>query len=100
MAVLFFCFSMDVKTAAKNSIYIILFSQVFSLGWTMLAGTVPDFSCSSLLLMMAGGVAGAIVGAELSKRMDSRKVEKLLYGLMLVVIAINLYNFYIFSCTL
>lgn len=100
MAVLFFCFSMDVKTAAKNSIYIILFSQVFSLGWTMLAGTVPDFSCSSLLLMMAGGIAGAIVGAELSKRMDSRKVEKLLYGLMLVVIAINLYNFYIFTCTL
>ena len=37
-------------------------------------------------------VCGALLGGALSKRMDNRAVEKLLMGLMLVIIGINVYN--------
>ena len=100
VAVLFFFFSMDAKTAAKNSIYIILFSQVFNLAAALVKGNVPAFSVSSLVLMTAGGIAGAILGAEISRRLDSKKVEKLLYALMILIIGINCYNLVSFALVL
>lgn len=53
---------------------------------------MPDFAWPDLLSMMAGGIGGALLGGALSKRMDNRAVEKLLMGLMLVIIGINVYN--------
>ena len=41
VAVLFFFFAMDAKEAAKNSLYVILFSQTASLLLTLLRGSVP-----------------------------------------------------------
>ena len=92
MALLFFLFSMDAKTAAKNSIFIIMFSQLASLSSALVQGNVPVFSWPQLALMAAGGVGGALLGAGLAKRLDSRGVEKLLLGLMAVIIAINACN--------
>ncbi len=92
MALLFFCFSMEAKEAARNSIFIILLSQAASLLSTLAQGHVPEFAPLQLALMAAGGVGGALLGAELEKRMDNRAVEKLLMALMLVIILINLYN--------
>ena len=92
VALLFFFFSMDAKEAAKNSIFIILFSQTASLISALVQGSVPDFAWPDLLSMMAGGIGGALLGGALSKRMDNRAVEKLLMGLMLVIIGINVYN--------
>ena len=40
LAILSFCFSMDSKTAALNSLYIILFSQAASFINTLVRGTV------------------------------------------------------------
>ncbi len=92
VAVLFFFFSMDAKEAAKNSIYIIMFSQTSSLISSILMDAVPAFSWSNLLLMIAGGVSGAILGAAISKRLDSDMVERLLRGLLILIIGINIYN--------
>lgn len=75
VAILFFFFSMDAKTAAKNSIYIILFSQITSILAATFGGTVPSFSWAVLVLMAAGGVGGALVGAAISKRLNARHVE-------------------------
>ena len=44
LVILFYFFSMDTKTAAQNSLYIILFSQVTSLVTTLLTRSVPPFS--------------------------------------------------------
>lgn len=100
VAVLFFFFSMDAKTAARNSIYIILFSQILNLAVAMVKGNVPTFSVSSLVMMMAGGIAGAMAGAEISKRIDSGKVEVLLYVLMILIVGINCYNLAAFAMLL
>ncbi len=92
IAVLSFLFSMDTKTAAKNSIYIIMFSQVSSVLMAILSHTVPTFHWTMAAVMAAGGVGGAFAGAGLSKRMDNAKVDVLLRGMLIVIIGINIYN--------
>ncbi len=92
IAVLFLFFSMDAKTAAKNSIYIIMFSQAASVLSTLIGGTVPDFRPPDLVLMMAGGVGGALLGASASRRMNARHVEVLLKVLLVLITAISVFN--------
>ena len=91
LVVLGFCFSMDTKTAAANSLYIILFSQMASLISTLITG-VPEFRLPALVLMVAGGIGGGIVGRSLNKKMDNRAVDKLFIGLMVLIVGICVYN--------
>ena len=92
LVVLGFCFSMDTKTAAANSLYILLFSQAASLLATVFTGSVPEFSIPALALMMAGGIGGGIAGRSLNKKMDNRAVDKLFIGLMILIVFICIYN--------
>lgn len=96
LVVLFYFFSMDTKTAAENSLYIILFSQIASLLSSLLTSSVPPFEAGILLLMVTGGVLGGIAGRIVNRRIDSRTVDKLFIWLMVLLIAINLYNIYKF----
>ena len=91
LVVLGYCFSMDSKTAAANSLYIILFSQLASLIATLISG-VPAFRILVLALMVAGGIGGGIVGRKLNKKMDNRAVDKLFIGLMVLIVGICVYN--------
>lgn len=97
IAVLYFFFSMDSKTAAKNSIYIILFSQITSLISTILKGTIPEFDILVLIVMIFGGILGATIGSILSKRLSSKNVENVFVGLLLIIILINIYNIFRFT---
>lgn len=94
LVVLYFFFSMDTKTAAANSLYIILFSQITSLITTLITRSVPQFQLLSLVVMVAGGIFGGIVGRKINKRIDGRAVEKLFIALMAVIIGISLWNTY------
>ena len=91
LVVLGYLFSMDSKTAAANSLYIILFSQLASTVSTLVTG-VPEFPVLALVLMMAGGIGGGIVGRNLNKKMDNRAVDKLFVCLMVVIIGICIFN--------
>ena len=91
LVVLGYFFSMDTKTAAANSLYIILFSQMASLIATLISG-VPEFRILALILMVAGGIGGGIVGRKLNKKMDNRAVDKLFIGLMVLIVGICVYN--------
>lgn len=92
LVVLYFFFSMDTKTAAANSLYIILFSQLASLITTLATRTVPPFHWPVLLVMVCGGVGGGVVGRALNKKMDNRLVERLFIGLMGLIVLICVYN--------
>ena len=83
---------MDTKTAAANSLYIILFSQLASVLATILTRAVPPFQWAALLLMAAGGIGGGVAGRALNRRMDENMVDKLFIGLMAVIIGISIYN--------
>ncbi len=92
MVVLFYFFSMEAKQAAKNSIYIIMFSQTSSILIAIVTETVPDFSWFNLAVMMLGGVTGAILGAAISRRLNSRMVERLLLVFLVGTLGLNIYN--------
>lgn len=92
LVVLYYFFSMETKTAAQNSIYIIMFSQITSLLNTLLTKTVPDCSPLLLVLMVGGGILGGICGGRINKTIQSKTVSKLFIFLMVVIIGINIYN--------
>ena len=91
LVVLGYFFGMDTKTAAANSLYIILFSQAASFVSTLITG-LPEFRLPALILMVAGGIGGGIVGRKLNKKMDNRAVDKLFIGLMVLIVCICVYN--------
>lgn len=92
LVVLAYFFSMTTKTAAANSLYIILFSQITSLLSTLITRSVPEFEWTVLVLMILGGVCGGIVGRMANKRLNNQAVDKLFIGIMAAIIAISLYN--------
>lgn len=96
LVVLFFFFSMDTKTAAQNSLYIILFSQITSLINTLVTGSVPEFQIGLLVLMVAGGILGGVAGRTINKKIDGETVSKLFIGLMVIIMLICAYNIYQF----
>lgn len=93
LVVLFYFFSMDTKTAAENSLYIIFFSQITSLLLAFFTGRVPEFFIGVLILMAGGGILGGIVGRALNQKISEKMVEKLFIILMIVIIFINIFNF-------
>ena len=92
LVVLFYFFSMETKTAAQNSLYIILFSQTASLLTALITHAVPEFAWPALILMTAGGIGGGMVGRKLNRRLDNAAVGKLFMGLMAVMILICVLN--------
>lgn len=96
LVVLFYFFSMDTKTAAENSLYIIFFSQIASLLSSIVTGSVPSFSAGMLLLMVAGGITGGIAGRSINRKIDGKTVDRLFIWLMVLLIFINIYNVYKF----
>jgi uncharacterized membrane protein YfcA len=91
--ILSYFFSMDSKTAALNSIYIIFFSQSTHLVTTIVTRTVPVFSPYVLLFMIAGGAIGSLIGSVISKKLKNRSVDLLFCLFLLIIIGISVYNF-------
>lgn len=89
--VLCFFFSMDSKSAALNSLYIILFSQVASILFSLVTGSLPPLSWL-LLEMIVCGVGGALVGSIFTRKMTHRAVDVVSIAMMAVVIGLSLFN--------
>lgn len=96
LVVLFYFFSMKTKTAAANSLYIILFSQLASFLRVVFSGKAPEVSPILLLITVIGGMAGGMVGRKINRRIDNQVVDRLFIGLMIVLIGINAYNIWRF----
>ena len=75
LVVLGYCFSMDTKVAAQNSLYIILFSQIANLLTTLITRSVPTFDILTLVLMVCGGIGGGMIGRKLNKKLDHKAGE-------------------------
>lgn len=90
--ILSYFFSMDSKTTALCSLFIIFFSQLVSLLRSTFTGTIPEFQVSLLVLMMICAVIGANVGRYFSKRMDNKAVDKLFFIILIVITLISCYN--------
>lgn len=102
LAVLFFFLSMPTKMAAQNSLYMILISQVMGLITTFVKGGVPtgfyvdiDMGLYLMLIgMMLCGIYGGVIGKKINKKIPSESVDKLFVILMIVIMALNVWNAY------
>ena len=92
LVVLSFFFSMDTKTAAQNSLYIILFSQLTNIIVECISGTALSIAWVDLIVMVCGGISGGIIGRIIYRWIDSIMVTKLFVGLMCLILVICLYN--------
>ena len=92
LVVLYYFFSMNTKTAALHSLYVILFSQTASFLTTLVSGKVPKFDPWVLVVMVVGGVLGGFVGRWLSKKMSGTQVDLLFRGMLILITAISCYN--------
>lgn len=97
LVVLAFFFSMDTKTAAVNSLYIILFSQASSLINSLVCSNIPKVDLEILIIMVIGGVAGGLFGSKVNRKISNEGVSKLFIALMVVIIFICMYNILKFS---
>ncbi len=94
LAVLYLFFSMEAKTAALNSIFIIFFSQLANLLFSIAGDKIPDFNPVILLLMIGGGIIGGITGAHISHRMNHNQVDKLFIVVLSGIILLCGYNLF------
>lgn len=94
LLVLSYFFSMETKQAAQNSLFIILFSQLFSLGYSIISGSVPEFDPSVLLVMVAGGLIGGATGKRISLKLTNQLTDKLFIGLLTIIVAICIGNYF------
>lgn len=92
LVVLYYFFSMNTKTAALHSLYVILFSQTASFLTTLVGGKVPEFDPAILLVMVIGGVTGGFVGRWFSKKMSGNQVDILFRWMLILIAAISCYN--------
>ena len=93
MAVLFYFFSMGTKTAAQNSLYVILISQLTGLASVFLSGSVPSVGLTLLLGMPLFGILGSEIGGRLNKKLSEKRTTTLFEGAMVLVMLICVYNF-------
>ncbi len=91
MAVLFFFLGSPPKVAAKQSLFIILLSQLTSFFTTVFTG-IPPVNPISLTLMMVGGCCGAILGGKISKKFSHEQVKRFFLYTLTGVILLNMYN--------
>lgn len=91
LMVLSFCFGMDAKIAAQNSLFIILLSQAASTARTLLMGC-PVFELHLLLGMIVAGVSGGVAGRNINRRIDAASVDRLFLLLMGAIVLICIYN--------
>lgn len=94
LVVLSYFFSMPTKTAAQNSLYIILLSQIGNLVMTIATSSVPAFSVIHLLGMICLGILGGAVGRAVNRKIDGMVVDKLFIGLLFLILIICTYNFF------
>ncbi|MBQ6863100.1 MAG: sulfite exporter TauE/SafE family protein [Clostridia bacterium] len=88
LIVLYFFFGMDTKTAATNSLYIILLSKISNLVMQICTHSIPEFEYSSLAVMILAGILGGIIGRFVNRKVADKTVDRLLVGVLCIVIVI------------
>lgn len=99
LAVLYFAFSMDTKTAASTSLYMIVFSQSANLLSYFVKGSFPAVPLHYLALMILAGFLGGMIGSNICKKISAETTDRLFSILLALIILICVYNTWRFSCS-
>ena len=60
---------------------------------TVMRSNVPEFEPLALVLMMAAGICGGILGRKLNKKLSNKDVDKLFIAFQVLVVLICAVNF-------
>ena len=88
-------FSLPAKQAASYSLAIMILShssRLITMGLTGTALGYMEFDLLFLPFILPAAVLGGVIGAKLSKKMTDDNVKRLFSIVMVVIIAINVYN--------
>lgn len=85
-------FLMSARVAALNNLFIIMFSQLSSLLYLIITDKLPDFEVSILILMVAGGIVGGVIGSKYRYKLANTIIEKLFMKAMVAVLLLNIVN--------
>lgn len=92
LAVLYFFFSMNTKTAALNSLYMIFFAQTASLFFTVASSSVPPTDVLALGVMIVSGIIGGFCGRKINKKLSTKAVDILFSCMLIIITCISVYN--------
>lgn len=93
IALLYVLFSMNSKEAALNSIFIIFLSQSASLIFTAARSLIPAFDPVHLVMMIAGGVSGALLGSYITRKVSLRGVDAIFGAVLIIILTMSSLNF-------
>lgn len=92
MALLFYFIGSTAKVAAKQSLFLILLSQIGSFGTTLITGLPTGVNYIALTLMIIGGVTGAFLGSTVSKKLNDTQVDLFFVDTLVGVMMLNVFN--------
>ena len=92
IALISYFLSLDSKTTALYSIYVILFSQISSLLLTLFTGSVPIVKVAYLIVMIVGGVLGGVLGSKISIKLTNKNIDTIFNYVLFAIIIISIYN--------
>ncbi len=85
-------FSMDIKEATRNSIFMIVFLQASKILDVAVIGGFTSYNLEVLPVMIIGAVVGGLVGTSVSKKISNRIVNTLFKIVLIGIILINVVN--------
>lgn len=94
VALLMFMFKFPIKKSAFYSICVILFSQLAKLLTIFFSTGFSQYDLQMLLFIIPAATLGGVLGIKVSNRISTRNVTGIFELVILLVIAINLYNGY------
>lgn len=92
VSLLMLMFALPIKDATVYSICTIFFSQLAKLVTIALGTGFGNYDLSMLLYVIPAAVLGGLLGAKTSNLLSPKKVTVVFQAVILVVLAINLYN--------
>ncbi|RLQ96319.1 sulfite exporter TauE/SafE family protein [Falsibacillus albus] len=92
VAILTWLFSLEMKEASINSIFIIFFSQLSTLLTIELTTGFGRYDLSMLKFMILGGILGGFIGSSLAHKLRHTHIQKIFTITLLGIILTNLYN--------
>ncbi|WP_017470492.1 sulfite exporter TauE/SafE family protein [Amphibacillus jilinensis] len=94
VAILGWLFSMDAKSAALNSIFIIFFAQLSGVVVVLATTSLLSYDLTMLPYMVFGGIIGGLIGSRIRIWLSVKQVEQIFNGLIVTIILINIFNMF------
>jgi len=86
--------NMQIKEAANASIIVILLSQFAKLSIAVVSGGLMVPGIEMVLFMIPAAILGGLLGAKLQHKIESHQLVRLFNTVLLILIALNIYNVY------